>query len=111
MGQDPSQIRTEIEDTRVRMGDTAEALGHKADVPGRAKEAHLGPCRDREVGDLGLDTGEGRRQAGRSARCRRCQGEPVGSRHRRDRGRVRRRASHPLHARGGREDWTEWPTR
>ena len=39
MGQDPSQIRTEIEDTRVRMGDTAEALGHKADVPGRAKEA------------------------------------------------------------------------
>jgi ElaB/YqjD/DUF883 family membrane-anchored ribosome-binding protein len=39
MGQDPSQIRTEIEDTRARMGDTAEALGHKADVPGRAKEA------------------------------------------------------------------------
>jgi ElaB/YqjD/DUF883 family membrane-anchored ribosome-binding protein len=39
MGQDPSQIRNEIEDTRARMGDTAEALGHKADVPGRAKEA------------------------------------------------------------------------
>ena len=39
MGQDPSQIRNEIEDTRSRMGDTAEALGHKADVPGRAKEA------------------------------------------------------------------------
>ena len=39
MGQDPSQIRNEIEETRSRMGDTAEALGHKADVPGRAKGA------------------------------------------------------------------------
>jgi ElaB/YqjD/DUF883 family membrane-anchored ribosome-binding protein len=39
MGQDPSQIRNDIEDTRSRMGDTAEALGHKADVPGRTKEA------------------------------------------------------------------------
>jgi ElaB/YqjD/DUF883 family membrane-anchored ribosome-binding protein len=39
MGQDPSQIRNDIEDTRARMGDTAEALGHKADVPGRTKEA------------------------------------------------------------------------
>ena len=37
MGQDPDQIRNDIEDTRARMGDTAEALGHKADVPGRAK--------------------------------------------------------------------------
>jgi ElaB/YqjD/DUF883 family membrane-anchored ribosome-binding protein len=39
MGQDPSEIRNDIEATRARMGDTAEALGHKADVPGRAKEA------------------------------------------------------------------------
>ena len=39
MGQDPDQIRHDIEDTRARMGDTAEALGHKADVPGRAREA------------------------------------------------------------------------
>jgi ElaB/YqjD/DUF883 family membrane-anchored ribosome-binding protein len=42
MGQDPSQIRSEIEETRSRMGDTAEALGHKADVPGRTKEAIAG---------------------------------------------------------------------
>src|SRR5215210_1539205 len=42
MGQDPSQIRNDIEDTRARMGDTAEALGHKADVPGRAREAISG---------------------------------------------------------------------
>jgi ElaB/YqjD/DUF883 family membrane-anchored ribosome-binding protein len=39
MGQDPGQIRNEIEETRARMGDTAEALGHKTDVPGRAREA------------------------------------------------------------------------
>ena len=39
MGQDPSQIRNDIEETRARMGDTAEALGHKADVPGRTREA------------------------------------------------------------------------
>jgi ElaB/YqjD/DUF883 family membrane-anchored ribosome-binding protein len=39
MGQDPSQIRDDIEETRARMGDTAEALGHKADVPGRTREA------------------------------------------------------------------------
>jgi ElaB/YqjD/DUF883 family membrane-anchored ribosome-binding protein len=42
MGQDPSEIRNDIEETRARMGDTAEALGHKADVPGRTKEAISG---------------------------------------------------------------------
>ncbi len=42
MGQDPSQIRQDIEDTRERMGDTVEALGHKTDVTGRAKEAISG---------------------------------------------------------------------
>jgi gas vesicle protein len=39
MGQDPSQIRQDIEHTREEMGDTVEALGHKTDVSGRAKEA------------------------------------------------------------------------
>jgi uncharacterized protein DUF3618 len=39
MGQDPSQIRQDIEETRGEMGDTVEALGHKTDVTGRAKEA------------------------------------------------------------------------
>jgi ElaB/YqjD/DUF883 family membrane-anchored ribosome-binding protein len=42
MGQDPDQIRNDIDETRARMGDTAEALGHKADVPGRAREAISG---------------------------------------------------------------------
>ena len=38
MGQDPSQIRQDIEQTRGQMGDTVEALGYKADVPGRARD-------------------------------------------------------------------------
>ena len=37
MGQDPRDIRQGIEETRERMGDTVEALGHKTDVTGRAK--------------------------------------------------------------------------
>lgn len=39
MGQDARQIRREIEQTRSRMGDTVEALGYKADVPSRMKDA------------------------------------------------------------------------
>ena len=39
MGQDPSAIRQDIEHTREEMGETVEALGYKADVPGRAKAA------------------------------------------------------------------------
>ena len=42
MGQDPEVIRRDIEDTRERMGETVEALGYKADVPTRAKEAVTG---------------------------------------------------------------------
>ncbi len=39
MGEDPTAIREEIEQTRERMGDTVDALGYKADVPSRAKES------------------------------------------------------------------------
>lgn len=39
MGQDPREIRQGIEATRAQMGDTVEALGHKTDVTGRAKDA------------------------------------------------------------------------
>jgi hypothetical protein len=39
MGEDTSEIREEIEQTRGKMGDTVEALTHKADVPGRVKES------------------------------------------------------------------------
>jgi hypothetical protein len=39
MGKDPSSIRREIERTRARLGDTIEALGYKADVRARVKDA------------------------------------------------------------------------
>jgi ElaB/YqjD/DUF883 family membrane-anchored ribosome-binding protein len=46
MGQDPHEIRTEIERTRHEMGDTVEALGYKADVKSRAKD-NIAHKRDR----------------------------------------------------------------
>jgi ElaB/YqjD/DUF883 family membrane-anchored ribosome-binding protein len=39
MGQDPDAIRQDIEQTRAEMSDTVEAVGYKADVPSRAKDA------------------------------------------------------------------------
>jgi DNA-binding ferritin-like protein len=38
MGEDPREIREEIEGTRERMGETIEAIGYKADVKTRTKE-------------------------------------------------------------------------
>ena len=35
---DPEQLRREIEETRAELGDTVEALSHKADVKARAGE-------------------------------------------------------------------------
>jgi len=49
MGEDASAIRQEIEETRYRMGDTAEALGHKTDLPARAKD-RAGSLADRVSG-------------------------------------------------------------
>jgi Protein of unknown function (DUF3618) len=39
MGKDPEAIREEIAQTRVEMNETVDAIGHKADVPSRAREA------------------------------------------------------------------------
>jgi hypothetical protein len=39
MGQEPSQIRQEIEETRAEMGETVDALAYKTDVKGRVKES------------------------------------------------------------------------
>jgi ElaB/YqjD/DUF883 family membrane-anchored ribosome-binding protein len=53
VGQDPSTIREEIEETRARMGDTVEAIGYKADVKSRAKESvqnKIDGVRDRITG-------------------------------------------------------------
>lgn len=40
MGENPSQLREEIEQTRSEMGDTVEALAHKTDVKSRVKESY-----------------------------------------------------------------------
>ncbi len=39
MGQEPGQIRQEIEETRAEMGDTVDALAYKTDVKTRVKES------------------------------------------------------------------------
>ncbi len=39
MGQEPSQIRQEIEETRAEMDDTVDALAYKTDVKTRVKES------------------------------------------------------------------------
>ncbi len=39
MGETPDHIREDIEETRARMGETVEAIGYKADVKSRAKDA------------------------------------------------------------------------
>src|SRR3954464_13727114 len=39
MGEDPEQIRREIEQTRAEMGETVDALGYKTDVKARAKDS------------------------------------------------------------------------
>lgn len=38
MGKDADELRREIADTRERMGDTADALAYKADVPHRVQD-------------------------------------------------------------------------
>jgi hypothetical protein len=63
MGEDPSAIREEIEQTRARMGDTVEAIGYKTDVKSRAKESvqdKIGGVRDRITGvkDAAPSTGD-----------------------------------------------------
>src|SRR4051795_6890284 len=42
MGQDPSTIRQDIEQTRDRMGDTVDALAYKSDVKARTKDSVSG---------------------------------------------------------------------
>ena len=51
MGQDPSEIREEIEETRLRMGDTVEAIGYKTDVKTRVKDSVAGK-KDAVVGKV-----------------------------------------------------------
>jgi ElaB/YqjD/DUF883 family membrane-anchored ribosome-binding protein len=60
MGEDPSTIRNEIEQTRADMGDTVEALGYKTDVKTRAKNAisdKVGSAKEKVTGAT-PDSGE-----------------------------------------------------
>jgi ElaB/YqjD/DUF883 family membrane-anchored ribosome-binding protein len=82
---DPSEIREEIEQTRGEMGDTVEALGHKADVKTRAKE-NIADKRDRvkeritgassRVGDATPDAEQVKQGAKRAAGI--AQENPIG---------------------------------
>jgi len=38
MGEDPAQVRQEINETRAEMGETIEAIGYKTDVKARAED-------------------------------------------------------------------------
>ena len=51
MGETPDQIRDEIEETRSRMSETAEAIGYKADVKSRMKES-VAEKKDSLVGSI-----------------------------------------------------------
>jgi ElaB/YqjD/DUF883 family membrane-anchored ribosome-binding protein len=85
VGKDPSEIREEIEQTRGEMGETVEALGHKADVKTRAKENIAGK-RDRvreritgassRVGDATPDAEQVKQRAKRAAGV--AQENPIG---------------------------------
>jgi hypothetical protein len=61
MGQDPTQIRREIEKTRARMDETVEAIGYKADVPSRVRD-NLNERIESVKGSIG-DTLSGARDA------------------------------------------------
>jgi hypothetical protein len=60
MGEDPREIREEIEDTRARMGDTVEAIGYKTDVKTRAREKVSGTVQSvkSKVGGAGSSVNE-----------------------------------------------------
>jgi hypothetical protein len=67
MGEDPSTIRQDIEQTRAEMGDTVEALGYKTDVKTRAKNAisdKVGSAKQKVTG-AAPDSGEVKDQARR----------------------------------------------
>jgi Protein of unknown function (DUF3618) len=70
MGKEPGEIREEIEDTRVRMGETVEAIGYKADVKTRVKDS-IADKKDAAVSKVTgamPDTGEVKHKARRGVR-------------------------------------------
>ena len=68
MGEDPSRIRAEIEQTRVEMGDTVDALSYKTDVPARTKDKLTG-VKDRITGTVSDRTPDSDQVAGQAKRA------------------------------------------
>jgi hypothetical protein len=76
VGQEPDQIRAEIERTRAEMSDTVDALGYKADVKTRTKENLQGKKESAKESIVGVkdkvvgatpDSGEVKEKARRGA--------------------------------------------
>ena len=80
MAQAPDQIRDEIEATRARMSETVEAIGYRADVKGRAKEAAVSKVKGAvEQEGRGSDAGHARRRGGGGPSRRRAPERESGS--------------------------------
>jgi ElaB/YqjD/DUF883 family membrane-anchored ribosome-binding protein len=65
MGKDADELRAEIEETRERMGDTADALAYKADVPHRMQDA-LGEKMDQMKSAITGTVGQAQRAVSRA---------------------------------------------
>ena len=118
MGQNPSDIRAEIEETRARVGDEVDALSYKTDVPARmgdyvddkkqAVKDKVSGVKDAIVGtDLGRRPDDLRRATERSA-ARQVEGhrraQSARARHRRRGDRLRRRTAAPIDPARGQAD-------
>ena len=66
MGKDADELRSEIADTRDRMGDTADAIAYKADVPHRMQDA-VNDRVDQVKSAITGSVGQARRTAARAA--------------------------------------------
>ncbi len=65
MGKDPDELRAEIAETRERMGDTADAIAYKADVPHRMQDA-VGDKMDQMKSAITGTVGQAQRAAARA---------------------------------------------
>ena len=99
MGQTSDEIRQDIEETRERMTETADALGYKADVKTRAKDI-VEEGRGRLEGDGRASTPGASPMAHAAASDRRR--EPARAGDRRCGRRLSRRTAHAVDAHGGR---------
>jgi ElaB/YqjD/DUF883 family membrane-anchored ribosome-binding protein len=65
MGKDPDELRAEIAETRERMGDTADAIAYKTDVPHRMQDV-VGEKMDQMKSAITGSVGQARRAVSRA---------------------------------------------